>query len=263
MNVVGHVESLWRYPVKSMRGEQLPEAFLGFPGVYGDRIYAFHSSGAPAGAPFLTATALERMLLFQPRYRYPDLAAKPPNLAEAAAIPPGITPLYASAEALAIDVDTPEGDSLSIDDPQLMDRLRQHLSDRHQLTLLRSDRAMTDCRPISLFSLQTAKLLGQELGLDLDKRRFRANIYADLPSISPFTEDEFVGRSLRIGAKAVIAITDRDLRCKTITLDPVTAQADPHVMRHLARTRDGNAGLYAAVITQGTIRPGDEITLLD
>src|SRR4051812_25074221 len=107
-----------------MRGEQLPEAFLGFSGVYGDRIYAFHSSAAPAGAPFLTATAQERMLLFQPRYRRPHLAAKPPNLAAAQAIPPGITPLYASTADLAVDVDTPEGESLSIDDPRLIDRLR-------------------------------------------------------------------------------------------------------------------------------------------
>ncbi len=46
MAVVGRVESLWRYPVKSMRGEELPEAFLGFAGVYGDRVYAFRSPGA-------------------------------------------------------------------------------------------------------------------------------------------------------------------------------------------------------------------------
>ena len=55
MKVAGHVESLWRYPVKSMRGEELPEAFIGFSGVYGDRVYAFRSSAATAGFPNLTA----------------------------------------------------------------------------------------------------------------------------------------------------------------------------------------------------------------
>ena len=54
MKLVGKVESLWRYPVKSMRGEELQEAFVGFPGVYGDRLYAFRSSAAPKGFPFLT-----------------------------------------------------------------------------------------------------------------------------------------------------------------------------------------------------------------
>ena len=48
MSIVGHVESLWRYPVKSMRGEQLEKVFLGFLGIYGDRLYAFQSSGAPS-----------------------------------------------------------------------------------------------------------------------------------------------------------------------------------------------------------------------
>ena len=55
MSVVGHVESLWRYPVKSMGGEKLQDAFVAFSGVYGDRLYAFHHAGAAAGFPFLTA----------------------------------------------------------------------------------------------------------------------------------------------------------------------------------------------------------------
>ena len=50
MSLIGHVDSLWRYPVKSMRGEELQEAFDGFPGVYGDRLYAFRSSAAPKGS---------------------------------------------------------------------------------------------------------------------------------------------------------------------------------------------------------------------
>ncbi len=44
MSVAGKVDSLWRYPVKSMRGEELEEAFVGFSGVYGDRLFAFRST---------------------------------------------------------------------------------------------------------------------------------------------------------------------------------------------------------------------------
>jgi uncharacterized protein len=54
MQTVGCVESLWRYPVKSMRGEELQQAYFGFPGVYGDRLYAFRTSAAPKGFPYLT-----------------------------------------------------------------------------------------------------------------------------------------------------------------------------------------------------------------
>ena len=63
MGTVGRVESLWRYPDKSMKGEELPEAFIGFGGVYGDRLYAFMSPERPPGYPYLTARECHRMLL--------------------------------------------------------------------------------------------------------------------------------------------------------------------------------------------------------
>ena len=264
MSVVGKIESLWRYPVKSMRGEELQEAFVGFPGVYGDRLHAFRSSAASKGFPYLTGREQEAMLLYRPRYRHPERTTKPGNLAEAEAIgSAGLTPIYADLSDLMVDVETPAGERLAIDDPRLMSMLREGIRDRHELTLLRSDRSMTDCRPVSIFSIQTVRQLSKELGIDLDKRRFRANLYVELESGNAFGEDEFVGRTLRIGAKTAIAVVERDSRCKMITLDPDTAQPNPEVMRRLARDHEGKAGIYGAVLVEGTIRPGDEIALLD
>ncbi|MGI8958867.1 MAG: MOSC domain-containing protein [Bryobacteraceae bacterium] len=188
--------------------------------------------------------------------------SKPANLAEAEAIAPGLTPVYAEATALMVDVETPAGKKLAIDDHELIDTLRQGIRDRHELTLLRSDRAMTDCRPVSLFSIQTVRQLSEELGTNLDKRRFRANIYLDLGFGTAFGENEFVGHTLQIGNKAVIALTDRDPRCKMITLDPDTAQANPEAMRHVARVHDGKAGVYGAVLVEGTIRSGDQVQVM-
>ena len=263
MRVVGKVESLWRYPVKSMRGEELQEAFVGFPGLYGDRVYAFRSSAAPKGFPYLTGREQEAMLLYRPRYRYPERAARPGNLADAEAIGSGLTPVYGDFADLMVDVETPAGEWLAIDDPRLMSMLREGLNDRHELTLLRSVRSMTDCRPVSIISLQTVHQLSKEVGLDLDKRRFRANVYVELDSGTAFAEEEFVGRNLRLGARAVIAVVKRDSRCKMLTIDPDTAQPEPEVMRRLARDHDSMAGIYGAVLAEGTIRPGDEIRLVD
>src|SRR5512133_4261301 len=83
MSIVGKVESLWRYPVKSMRGEELDEAFAGYPGVYGDRVFAFKSSASPTGFPYFTAREQRRLLQYHPRFRHPDKAARPINLIEA------------------------------------------------------------------------------------------------------------------------------------------------------------------------------------
>jgi MOSC domain-containing protein len=259
MQIVGRIESLWRYPVKSMRGQELQRAYVGFSGVYGDRLYAFRSSAAPKGFPYLTGREQEQMLLYRPVFRDVERMSKPPNLTEAEAMGPGITPVYPDAAESMLDVETPSGEKLAIDDSKLIERLREGIRDRHELTLLHSDRAMTDCRPISLFSIQTVQQLGKEVGTNLDKRRFRANIFVDLGSGSAFSENEFVGHTLQIGDKAMVAVTDRDPRCKMITLDPNTAQANPQVMRHLARAHDGKAGIYGAVLVEGTIRPGDQI----
>jgi uncharacterized protein len=68
---------------------------------------------------------------------------------------------------------------------------------------------MTDCRPISIFSVQTVRQLSNEAGIDMDQRRFRANIYNELDSGDPFGEDNFVGRTCQVGARAKIAILER------------------------------------------------------
>src|SRR5262245_2520185 len=146
MQVIGRVESLWRYPVKSMRGERLNEAFAGFAGIYGDRIYAFRSTASHAGFPFFTAREKEQMLLYQPRFRHAASMHRPLNLAEAEALGPGVTPMYAANEEMSVDVEAIDGKSYPVDDPTLIQRLSDGLGARHSVSLMRSDRALTDCR---------------------------------------------------------------------------------------------------------------------
>lgn len=263
MSIIGQVESVWRYPVKSMRGEELPEIFASFSGVYGDRLYAFKSSAAPAGFPYFTGRERHEMLLYRPRFRHPGRAAVPPNLAEAEALSPILNPIGAGPADLALEVATPTGDVLAVEDPTLLRQLADGTGEGHSLTLLRSERSMTDCRPISLFSLQTLQQLGEEVGAILDKRRFRANVYLDLGTAGGFSEDGLVGRRLRIGSRVVVSVSDRDPRCQMITLDPDTAEPNPEVLRKVARGHDGTAGVYGAVLVEGIIRVGDDVEVLD
>jgi uncharacterized protein YcbX len=205
MAIIGKVESLWRYPVKSMRGEELSEAFVGFAGVYGDRLFAFRSAERPTGFPYLTGREQMKMVLYRPRFRHPDKAAKPPNLAEAESIEPGLSPIFADPADLALDVET----------------------------------------------------------VDLDKRRFRANVFMDLASTDGFAEDGFVGRMLRIGSKTVVSILERDPRCAMISLDPDTAERNPAILGKVTKAHDGKAGVYGAVLIEGLVRIGDDIEVLD
>lgn len=235
---------------------------MGFSGIFGDRLFAFTSSASPAGFPYFTAREQSAMLQYRPRFRHPNQAARPKNLTEAENITPGLTPVYGDPQELILDVETPSGEVLEVGDPALIEGLTEGLDDKHTLALSRSDRAMTDCRPISLFSIQTAHQLGEEIGIDIDKRRFRANIYVDLDSAAGYGEDSFIGQSLRIGSKAMISVLERDPRCKMITLDPDTAESNPKVMRTVAQGHEGMAGVYGAVLVEGMVRKGDAIELV-
>jgi uncharacterized protein YcbX len=262
MNVAA-VESLWRYPVKSMAGEEVAEAFVGYSGVYGDRCYAFRDAAARKGFPYLNANAQQSMLLYRPRFRHPERAAAPPNLAEAQAIAPGVTHANPEPGDLALDVLTPGGKVLAVDDPELLEMLGEGLRGEHRLALVRSDRALTDCRPVSLVSLQTVRQIEGEVGFPLDKRRFRANVYLDLSANEGFVEDGWVGRRLRIGSRAVVAVLERDPRCKMISLDPETGGHDPEVLRKVAQAHEAFAGVYCAVLSEGLVKKGDAVEVAE
>ena len=256
MATIGRVESLWRYPVKSMRGEQLNEAFVGYAGVHGDRLYAFGSTKSPAGFPYLTGRENRAMVTYAPRFVHPDRALLPPNFAEARALAEVLAAAPPAVADMALEVELPDGRVMAIDDPALAQELG---SDQPPM---RSDKAITDCRPVSLFSIQTAQKLGGELGRAIDQRRFRANLYLDLEGSEGFAEDGLAGTAVKIGKDVVIQVIDRDPRCAMITLDPDTGARDFDVLKTVTAGHEGFAGVYGAVLAEGIVRPGDTVQRL-
>jgi len=261
MAIIGKVDSVWRYPVKSMRGEEMDQIFAGYAGVYGDRLFAFVSEGNAKGFPYFTGRDQRQMIRYRPRFRDPAAALVPMNRREAEEN--GAWSLPATAARLQLEVETPEGELLAIDDLALIESLRARIEHPHEIRLLQSDRAMTDCAPLSIFSLQSVRQLEKESESPVDKRQFRANVYLDLPDLDPFGEDKFVGLSLRLGSDVVATVIKRDGRCMMITLNPETAEKSPAVLKTVAQNHEGKAGLYAAVIAEGIIRKGDPVELLD
>src|SRR6185312_9397564 len=103
MSITGKVDSLWRYPVKSMRGEELDETFASYSGIYGDRVFAFRSSASHKGFPYFTAREQRRLLQYRPHFRNPEKAARPVNLTEAEG--KNANPLLADLADLVVDVE--------------------------------------------------------------------------------------------------------------------------------------------------------------
>jgi len=233
MRSAGVISQLGRYPVKSMRGESLPATTLTLQGVAEDRRYAFVQAGSRSNFPWLTARELPELLCYRPSVE------------------------KAGSPEVAVSVTLPSGEKWPVDSAELLQALKAHSG--RDLFLLRDYRGSYDVAPVSLISDQTVASIAGESGTSVDAWRFRPNLLVDLKRGEAFEELQWVGRILRVGSAARIAITEVDERCMMITLDPATAQRSPAVLRCVAQQHQQRAGVYATVLTPGEVRVGDTL----
>jgi len=257
---IGTVETICRYPVKSMAGEDVAQAFVGFAGLMGDRAFAFVRTPGPKGFPWHTGREQEDLVLFRPHFREGGAATLPPDIEETFKMAPGVNPIFPAEGAFEIDVATPDGWTLPLRSAELRAVIEQRAG--YAVTLRFSERSLYDCRPVSLFGNASARRLGDELAMPIDRRRFRANLYADWVEDRPYRENDLVGRTLQIGERLRLAVLERDPRCKMITIDPETGQTEQRVLRHVTKAHNGMAGVYAAVLVEGVVRQSDPIHLI-
>jgi uncharacterized protein YcbX len=133
---------------------------------------------------------------------------------------------------------------------------------RSRIELMTLNHGIFDEGAVSVISLATIAGIGREAGLDLDRRRFRANIVLETVRDEPFAEDAWIGGTLIFGQEATrpaLSVTERDERCMMVNLDPDTAAQDPRVMKAIVRLNDNHAGIYTTVLRRGTIRVGDRV----
>ena len=173
---------------------------------------------------------------------------------------PGVNPIFPAEGAFEIDVATPDGRTLPLRSAELKAVIEERAG--YAVALRFSERSLYDCRPVSLFGNASVRALGEELGMTMDRRRFRANLYVDWLQDRPYRENELVGRTLQLGDRLRIAIIERDPRCKMITIDPETAATERRILRHVNEAHGCAAGVYAAVLAEGITRKGDPIYLI-
>jgi uncharacterized protein YcbX len=245
MTRLGHVTELWRYPVKSMAGERLEQAFLSYSGVVGDRAYALLGLSDSANRPWLTARQRPLLVRLRPRYeRQLEVAVEHPELQRAGLV-----------------VHWPDGEETPIESEVFQRRAERDFG--CAVRVRHSERAMVDAHPVSMMSSSTIDALSQEVGRPLDLRRFRANVYVQWNEPRPFFEDELVDRELSIGDKAVVRISKRDQRCRIVGIDPDTGEDFPDLLQSIVHRHERCAGVYAVVIREGAVRSGDPIRLVD
>ena len=229
---VGTVTGIWRYPVKSMAAEALASGYLSWTGLAGDRRWAFLRPESRAhGFPWHTIRENPAMSTYVPRLLDPGRPDKS-----------------------AVEVRAPDGRTYQLTDPGLADELGAGLR------LMRLDRGTFDAMPVSLITTATVSALCGAAGVPGNELRFRPNIVITATSGGPYAEDEWVGRSLHIGA-ATVRVDRRDSRCVVVNVDPATGEPDAPVLKTIGRHRRAMAGVYGSTMRPGLIRVGDLMTI--
>jgi hypothetical protein len=236
---IGYVEAIFRYPVKSMGGERLEAANLGWHGLEGDRRLAFRRLDDRGGFPWLSASKLPDLLLFAPQRRQDGAQGDLPT-----------------------HIRTPDGEEMPIFGEDLATEVGRRYGSPVQMMHLKN--GIFDDATISVIASDTVHEIGRLSGRSLDVRRFRPNVVVRLLRSLPFQEDEWVGSVLSFGegddAPAITA-TMRDLRCSMVNLDPDSATPAPEVMKAIVRANENNAGIYGAVTRTGQVAVGQTVFL--
>jgi uncharacterized protein len=284
------VESVWRYPAKSMMGDRFSSLPVDDHGVVGDRAWAVRDEvrGGIRGAKKITG-------LMRLRARYVE------------------EPRSGGSPA-PIEVVSSDGQRVRSDDEEVDERLSRFLD--HPVTLcplrpasdldhyrrgapdtddfdaeMRSIFGREPEEPLPTFdglpldvlfpyesppgtyfdafpihivtdrSLQTLASLAP--GSEFDVRRFRPNLVVTVDEHveGEFPEQAWLGRELRIG-DVDVEITASCPRCVMVTRDFADLPADRQVLRTIVRHADQNIGVYANVIRHGTLDEGTPISLV-
>ena len=101
---LGTIESIWRYPVKGMRGEEIPHVYTGFAGLMGDRIYGVIAADGDPAFPWHTGRDQEEFVLYEATYKSGESLLLPKDLDAFEGLAPGINPVYPDADAFKVDV---------------------------------------------------------------------------------------------------------------------------------------------------------------
>ena len=235
---VGRVEALFRYPVKSMRGQPLEFASLGWHGIEGDRRFALRRLDVSNDFPWLSASRLPELIGFTPERDERGAGDAPTHIRTPEQ---QLLPLF--SEALAVDIGRRYGGPVE---------------------MMEMKHGVFDEATISVIAVETIAEICRLAGREPDVRRFRPNIVVRATDPTPFEEDRWVGGALTFGEdddSPALAITMRDVRCAMVNLDPDDGRRDPSVMKAVVRVHDNTAGVYASVTRIGRLAVGERVIL--
>jgi len=264
---IGTVVSLWRYPVKSMMGEELNASALTERGVLGDRAYALLD---PATGKVVSAKNPRRW------GRMFDMHAS------------FVSPPQPGAELPPVRITLPDGAVVTSDRDDVAMAASQVLG--HHLKFVRSAPAKPsleeywpdieglayretvteepmpsetffDASPLLILTTATIDALREAYPQGrFEPRRFRPNVIVGTTERG-FVENGWVGQTLRLGDEVVLRVDKPCGRCVMTTLPQGDLPQDYGILRAAAKHNEANVGVYASVVRGGTVSRGDAVHL--
>jgi len=255
-----NIESLYRYPVKGLTPEPLESAAL-TPGrcIPWDRAFALAQGDAafdPANPAWVSKTNFMCLL------RNAGIARLKTRFDDESGMLHIETP---AGEKFAFSPLTPDGQAelTQFFIAYLGDETRFGPGGKPPAFFHFENHSFCDHKTqvISLIGLGSLAALESAVSAPRDKRRFRANIYID--GIEPWAEFEWLGKTIQIGPDVTAIVQERIDRCGATTVNPDTAERDANPVLELKRNFGHiELGIFAEVLSPGTIHPGDAITVL-
>jgi uncharacterized protein len=290
---VGTIQALWRFPVKSMLGEELDAADLSEAGIVGDRAYALRDkeTGKVASAkhPKLWPNLLACRAAFvespRPGDELPpariELADGNSVLSDAADVGAVLSRFFgrdvelASAAQNGYTIDQYHPDEENYDPEGHRDEVTEAqlgaaFFNERGLPSAVPEGSFFDLFPLSVLTTSSLDHLGElEPQSRFDARRFRMNVIVDTPARG-FVENEWLGRTLAIGDDVKLGVALPDPRCVMPSLAQEDLPKDSQILKALAQhnridvagTLYPCAGVYAVAEATGTIRKDDGVSLV-
>jgi uncharacterized protein YcbX len=230
---VGRVAELWCYPVKSLGGQQLDEARCGMRGFDGDRQWAVRGEDGKIGSG-KTTRRFRRM--------------------------PGLLSMASFVDDHGVAwVRFADGESRRVDDPMTAVLIGAVVGEDITLSM-EGETSHFDDAPLHLVSTASLRWLEERRPTDqIDRRRFRPNLLVECEGFE-MPEDGWLGRRLQVGG-ATVKVEKRTERCVMTTLAQDDLGFAPGILGDLTKTNESCLGVYARVVSEGTIRVGDDVVL--
>ncbi|MFE3460622.1 MOSC domain-containing protein [Nocardiopsis aegyptia] len=255
----GHVTGLDVHPVKGLSAQSLEEVALtaghGFPH---DRVLALARPDGGYTPGLRTGLPKDRFYMLAVDER---LAGLDTRLDTATGV---LRVSVRGHEVLAADLGEPEGVAEAtaffarvLDLPEGARPLLAREEGRRFTDVAKYSDAMMNT--VSLINVASVRDFGERVGAEVDPRRFRANLYVD--GLEPFAERDLVDREFTIGGVRLRGVL-RTKRCAATEVHPRRGRRDLSIPRLLmAEYGNSEMGVYAEVLTDGTVRPGDAVTI--